>query len=976
MRTLRKKIILVATLIIVLVVPAIGICQLNPNAPWPMFHHDVRHTGKTNKFGTQIGKPKWTFVTGGPVTSSPAIDENGIVYVGSTDNNLYAINAEDGNLKWKFQTGGAIDRSSPAIDKNGVVYIGAYDGYLYAFDTKTIDPNSPTFKWRFKTFGTDAAISSSPAIAPDGTIIFGCSDGYLYAVNPDGSLKWASLVGNIFGSSPAIDTTISQVYIGTMLPDAFYALDLSSGAVVWVYNFLCGGVYASPVVGADSSIIFCNFTTYYGDKNCLDFMKFQIYNFSSLGGIAGEITKTTPSWNLDLGTQDIYTTPAMLEDTTFFVGSGASFYRRNPDGSRYLFTSLEGERIESSPALDGKNYIFIGSIGVTETGAPSEKGARFYCAHADRPAAPVVWVYPPLDEEALKGEILSSPAIGGDARHSIYFGASDGKVYALYDGIQIKGKVEIIENAQRKPLPSVKMTLRSDVLAEERITYTSSTGEYEFTGLENVAYTVTPEKPGYLFNPESRTITINDQDYNTANFEAYAGYAVSGTITDKNSQPMAGVVVTIDGLKGQPETTLTDGTGFYEFTGLGFDTYTVSPFFEGYGFTPPFRSITITSTDSDKNKPNINFVGTLGFQISGKVTDADGNGLAGVTVSMQGTKIDSTLTDENGAYSFVELANGTYTITAIYNRYDFSPPSQTITIASISVYNVDFTAATGSNISGYIIEGTTPLKGVTVDLIVTTKLRGEEVKQSAQTNESGFYNFIGVAEGSYTVRPSYPGYGFDPSSTSVAIGNADLTDINFRAVKGMYISGTVTNFLNRPLRDVTLELTGGSSNTATTNSAGHYSFLGLEPGIYTVTISTPGYLTIPASKVVDIASEGKDNVNFKMYPTCPVVLVNIPFFGGKGTIVNIFGFNFGLTAPSENLMVDFNGTSVPAGVYFGTADVSTWVKADVEFWSPVKILVRAPAAPTGFGIARVWVVNDKGCIYVNPPLTNFFIYGF
>ena len=537
MPTMRKSIIFVAALMVALA-PATGICQLNPDAPWPMFHHDVRHTGKTDAFGTQIGKLKWTFVTGGPVTSSPAIDENGIVYVGSTDNNLYAINAEDGNLKWKFQTGGAIDRSSPAIDANGVVYIGSYDGYLYAFDTKTIVPNSPSFKWRFQTFGTDAAISSSPAIAPDGTIIFGCSDGYLYAVNPDGSLKWASLVGNIFGSSPAIDTTISQVYIGTMLPDAFYALDLSSGAVVWVYNFLCGGVYASPVVGADSSIIFCNFTTYYGDKNCLDFMKFQIYNFSSLGGIAGEITETTPSWKLDLGEKDIYTTPAMLEDTTFFVGSGANFYRRNPDGSRYLFTSLVGERIESSPALDGKNYIFIGSIGVTETGAPSEKGARFYCAHADRPAAPVVWVYPPLDEEALKGEILSSPAIGGDARHSIYFGASDGKVYALYDGIQIKGKVEIIEDAQRRPLPSVKMTLRSEVLAEERRSPIQVQPANTNLPVLKMLPTPLPRKNQVIYLILNlRTITINDQDYNTANFEAYSGYSVSGTITDKDRHP-------------------------------------------------------------------------------------------------------------------------------------------------------------------------------------------------------------------------------------------------------------------------------------------------------------------------------------------------------------------------------------------------------------------------------------------------------
>ena len=53
---------------------------------------------------------------------------------------------------------------------------------------------------------------------------------------------------------------------------------------------------------------------------------------------------------------------------------------------------------------------------------------------------------------------------------------------------------------------------------------------------------------------------------------------------------MAGVTVTIDGTKSQPEPQHRQtAAGFYKFTGLGFDTYTVTPFLENYGFTPPFR---------------------------------------------------------------------------------------------------------------------------------------------------------------------------------------------------------------------------------------------------------------------------------------------------------------------------------------------------------------------------------------------------
>ena len=64
--------------------------------------------------------------------SSPAV-ANGVVYVGSDDDNLYALNASTGALLWEYTTGGFFFNSSPAV-ANGVVYVGSYDGNLYAFD--------------------------------------------------------------------------------------------------------------------------------------------------------------------------------------------------------------------------------------------------------------------------------------------------------------------------------------------------------------------------------------------------------------------------------------------------------------------------------------------------------------------------------------------------------------------------------------------------------------------------------------------------------------------------------------------------------------------------------------------------------------------------------------------------------------------------------------------------------------------------
>ena len=53
------------------------------------------------------------------------------MYVGSYDNNVYALNASTGALLWKYTTANNVE-SSPAV-ANGVVYVGSGDGNLYAF---------------------------------------------------------------------------------------------------------------------------------------------------------------------------------------------------------------------------------------------------------------------------------------------------------------------------------------------------------------------------------------------------------------------------------------------------------------------------------------------------------------------------------------------------------------------------------------------------------------------------------------------------------------------------------------------------------------------------------------------------------------------------------------------------------------------------------------------------------------------------
>jgi outer membrane protein assembly factor BamB len=103
---------------------------------WAQFHFDLCHTG-FNPYEfvlspATVGNLRlgWQYTTGLYVLSSPAV-ANGVVYVGSDDDNVYALNASTGALVWKYTTGNFVF-SSPAV-ANGVVYVGSSDDNVYAF---------------------------------------------------------------------------------------------------------------------------------------------------------------------------------------------------------------------------------------------------------------------------------------------------------------------------------------------------------------------------------------------------------------------------------------------------------------------------------------------------------------------------------------------------------------------------------------------------------------------------------------------------------------------------------------------------------------------------------------------------------------------------------------------------------------------------------------------------------------------------
>jgi len=309
------------------------------NAPWPMFQHDLLHTGRSPYLGAQAFHLKWSFDVGGEgLDSTPAIDSNGNLYVQSRSGYLYSL-YPNGTLRWKFPTfesccvGGFLGlESSPAISSNGMVYVGSTDGNLYSIFS------NGTLSWRYTTGGP---IQSSPSIGPDGTIYFGSNDGNLYAITQRGQLKWKLITGDAVVSSPAIDffgnSSVATIYVGSN--DAkLYAVSLAGG-LKWTFR-TGGALLSSPAIGLGGIV-------YIGSRDG------SVYAVNRGGSLV---------WSFPVSSKcGIDASPAIGPKGTVYVGVGFcsdGFYAINRNGT--LLWKYPSPEIRSSATVGSDGIIYVG----------------------------------------------------------------------------------------------------------------------------------------------------------------------------------------------------------------------------------------------------------------------------------------------------------------------------------------------------------------------------------------------------------------------------------------------------------------------------------------------------------------------------------------------------------------------------------------------------------------------------------------
>ncbi|MGN7948869.1 MSCRAMM family protein [Microbacterium sp. 22215] len=338
---------------------------------------------------------------------------------------------------------------------------------------------------------------------------------------------------------------------------------------------------------------------------------------------------------------------------------------------------------------------------------------------------------------------------------------------------------------------------------------------------------------------------------------------ITGTVTDQADGVLEGVPLSLTDANGLVvATTTTAAGGTYSFPGfVATSGYTVR-------VTPPDGKIAVGATsravDLTTNDGVADFVvrDIVPVAVSGRVVDGEGNPVAGVTVTVDGTT--TTTTDADGTYLFDEVPVGPHTVVVTpppgYSTTDPTEPLVVPEDSEVPIELADFVLVENPDLSGTVRSNGTGVAGV-----VITATAGDDVV-TAVTDANGDYTFPRLPAGDYEITMTTPdGYAATgPTSQNETVAAADVENVDFELARLGAFSGVVRTDDGAPVSGVRITLTTDEgTQTLTTDADGAYGLGNLPPGTYTLTITAPAGSTIvgPATLTVEVTSAGETFVD-------------------------------------------------------------------------------------------------------------------
>lgn len=314
-------------------------------------------------------KPLWSFEAEDELRSS-ATYHDGTLYIGCYDNNLYAVDAGNGEFKWKYPTDGGI-ASKPAIFENNI-YFGSEDKRLHVISTR-----SGKVVW---THYTNGPVRSSPRIA-EGHVFIGSDDGSLHAIGlSSGRLAWRSEAGSPVRSTPWVGN--EHIYFGSEAGD-FTATDFR-GDAKWRFKAK-RAITSSPVL--QDGVVY----------------------FNSMDGTLYALDANTgwAVWRFRLGKGSICT-PAIAGNTLYTGAADHIIYAIDTRSAKELWRYTTEHQVNGSPIVH-RDAVYCGSVD-----------GSLYCL--DAASGRMRWRY------QTDAPITGTPVAHDDM---IFIGSTDKKLYAF-----------------------------------------------------------------------------------------------------------------------------------------------------------------------------------------------------------------------------------------------------------------------------------------------------------------------------------------------------------------------------------------------------------------------------------------------------------------------------------------------------------------------------------------------------------------
>ena len=162
---------------------------------------------------TPEGKVKWRVDLGADVDSSPAIQDDGTIVVGSDKGDVVALAPENGEIRWAAAVGGFV-RGAMSLGRDGTVFTGTYGPTPRLV---ALRPARGTVRFRFSIPGTGASefgIHGGPVEDAARRLYFGAQDDHVYCLDADGALVWKLRTGGDV-DAPLVITPKGLLLVGS-----------------------------------------------------------------------------------------------------------------------------------------------------------------------------------------------------------------------------------------------------------------------------------------------------------------------------------------------------------------------------------------------------------------------------------------------------------------------------------------------------------------------------------------------------------------------------------------------------------------------------------------------------------------------------------------------------------------------------------------------------------------------------------------